>query len=115
MLFESGVGNPDQLQKAKTQSEGLGLFVRSLVGMDREAAKQGLAGFMAGKVLSANQIEFVNIIVDHLTEHGAMKPELLYESPFTDVNPKGPEGVFNSAQIDELLAMLSQVRERAVA
>jgi type I restriction enzyme R subunit len=44
-----------------------------------------------------------------------MKPELLYESPFTDVNPQGPDGVFNSAQVDELIELLSQVRARAVA
>ena len=111
----SGLAKPEHLQKAKAECDGLGLFVRSLVGMDREAAKQALNAFTAGKTLTANQIEFVNLIVEHLTEHGAMKPELLYESPFTDLNPQGPEGVFNSAQIDELLALLSQVRTRAGA
>ena len=72
-------------------------------------------GFTAGKSLAANQIEFVNLIIDHLTEHGAMNPELLYESPFTDLNPQGPEGVFNSTQVDELVKLLSQIRARAVA
>ena len=38
MLAESGVANPDHLQTAKANSDGLGLFVRSLVGLDREAA-----------------------------------------------------------------------------
>lgn len=112
MLSESGVVNTEHLQKAKAECACLGLFVRSLIGMDREAAKQALNGFTAGRTLTANQIDFVNLIVDHLTEHGAMEPELLYESPFTDLNPQGPEGVFNSTQIDELL---SQVQARAVA
>ena len=115
MLTASGVANPEHLAKAKTESHGLGLFVRSLVGLDRKAAKQAFAGFLAGGTLTANQIEFVNLIVEHLTEHGAMKSELLYESPFTDLNPQGPEGVFNSAQVDKLVALLDEVRARAVA
>ncbi len=115
MFRESGVASPKQLQRAKDESEGLGLFVRSLIGMDREAAKLAFSEFTAGRTLSANQIEFVNLMVDHLTEHGAMKPELLYESPFTDLNPQGPEGVFSSSQVDQLLELLSRVRTRAVA
>jgi type I restriction enzyme R subunit len=115
MLASSGLAVPEHLEKAKAESEGLGLFVRSLVGLDREAAKKALAGFMQGKALSANQIEFVNLIVDHLTEHGLMNAGLLYESPFTDLSPHGPDGVFGSAEVDELIGVLSQVREHAVA
>src|SRR5207245_2965128 len=84
MFSASGFANPNYLKRAKAENNGLGLFVRSLVGLDREAAKQALAGFIMGKTMSANQIEFVNLILDHLTEHGVMKAELLYESPFTD-------------------------------
>ncbi len=114
MLAESGVAKPEHIQKAKEESHGLGLFVRSLIGMDREAAKKAFGKFTQGKTLGANQIEFINLIIDHLTAHGAMEPALLYESPFTDLNPQGPEGVFKPSQVDELVAVLTEVRSRAV-
>ncbi|MGE5550810.1 MAG: type I restriction-modification enzyme R subunit C-terminal domain-containing protein, partial [Bacteroidota bacterium] len=115
MLAESGIGNPDDMLRAVNESQGLGLFVRSLVGMDRGAAKEALAGFIAGKSLTANQIEFINLVVDHLTEHGIVEPDRLYESPFTDIAPRGPDSLFNSAQIDELLRTLEAVRKAAMA
>jgi len=115
MLAASGVGRADDLQRAKEESHGLGLFVRSLVGLDREAAKEAFAGFLNGKTFNASQIEFVNLIVDHLTEHGVMGASLLYESPFTDLTPTGPDGLFTSSQLDELLAVLDQVRASAEA
>lgn len=115
VLLESGVAGADDLVRAKTESQGLGLFVRTLVGLDRSAAKEALAGFLAGKVLGGNQIEFINLIVDHLTEHGVMEAARLYESPFTDLAPHGPEGLFTGSEVDQIVAILHEVRERAMA
>ena len=115
MLVESDVGAAQDISRAKTESQGLGLFVRSLVGMDREAAKEALAGFLVGKMFGANQIEFVNLVVNQLTEHGVMDAARLYESPFTDLTPLGPEGLFSSAQVDELMAVLERVKAAAIA
>ncbi len=115
ILAESGAGAREDIERAKAESQGLGLFVRSMVGLDREAAKQALAGFLAGKTLAANQIEFVNLIVNHLTEHGVMEAARLYESPFTDLTPHGPEGLFSRSTVDELIAVLDEVRRTAAA
>ncbi len=115
MLVESGLGGRDEVRRAAEAAQGLGLFVRSLVGMDRSAAKGALAGFIAGKSLTANQIDFVNLVVDHLTEHGVVAPERLYESPFTDLTPRGPEGLFTATELDELTRALDSVRATACA
>ena len=77
--------------------------------------KEALAGFLSGKRFAANQIEFVNLILNHLTEHGVMDASLLYETPFTDLTPQGPEGLFTSTQVDELVAVLDRVRITALA
>jgi type I restriction enzyme R subunit len=53
--------------------------------------------------------------VDHLTEHGVMTHDLLYESPYIDFNPQGVDGVFPPEQVEKLMLILQEVRERAVA
>ena len=37
--------------------------------LDREAAKQSFAGFPKSRPLNANQIEFIDMIVNHLSAH----------------------------------------------
>ena len=115
ILAASGIGSTGEIERAKQESKGLGLFVRSLVGMDREAAKRAFAKFLSQKSFTANQIEFVDMIINHLTTYGAMDPDLLYESPFTDIAPQGPEGLFSPVEIDELVATIHKFYESALA
>ena len=115
MLAENGVGDAETIARAKEESQGLGLFVRSLIGLDRGAAKEVFADFLAGGTLTGNQIEFVDLIINHLTEHGVMGAALLYESPFTDIAPHGPDDLFTSDEVDRLVEILSDVRAAAEA
>jgi type I restriction enzyme, R subunit len=115
ILTEAGLGAPEDFEKAKSENHGLGLFVRSLIGLDRNAAKAALSAFTQGTTLRANQLHFLDEIVNHLTEHGAMDPARLYESPFTDFSPKGADGLFDSQSVDKLISVLDQVRQRAIA
>ncbi|HWG04385.1 MAG TPA: DEAD/DEAH box helicase family protein, partial [Beijerinckiaceae bacterium] len=115
MLLESGIGSEEEIQQAANEARGLGLFVRSLIGLDRGAAKEAMADFIAGKTLTANQIEFVNLIIDQLTAHGSIDAAMLYESPFTDVTPSGPDALFDQTQLEELFGVLEAVRAHAAA
>lgn len=56
--------------------------------------------------LTANQIRFVENIIDYLTQNGIMNPGLLYEPPFTDIHDEGLDGVFNNEQADEIVTLV---------
>jgi type I restriction enzyme, R subunit len=114
IFTESGVGTAAELERIRAE-EGLGLLVRSLVGLDRTAAKHAFDGFIKGRSLTAHQLEFVDMVIDHLTARGAMDPRLLYESPFTDFDPLGVAGVFKEGEVVELIQILQDVRGRAAA
>jgi type I restriction enzyme R subunit len=114
MLVEAG-GSTEEIAKAKQEERSFGLFLRSLVGLDRAAAKQAFSGFIESTTLTANQLEFINIIIDHLTQRGWMEPSLLYESPFTDFSSRGVEGVFAPAQVSQLIGVLESIQRSAVA
>jgi hypothetical protein len=60
-------------------------------------------------------LEFVNIVIDYLTERVTMDPRLLYESPFTDLDPLGVAGVFKEGEVVQLIQILRDVQERAAS
>jgi type I restriction enzyme R subunit len=104
----------DGASMAAVQADGgLYRFVRSLVGLDREAAKQAFSEFLLNRQLTADQHEFLNMIIDHLTARGVMDPKLLYEAPFTDFDSKGVEGVFEYSDVVRLVKILRDVEPRA--
>lgn len=114
MFNDEGLGSHEEIERA-TADGGLGLFVRSLVGLDRAAAKGAFAGFLVGRALTANQHEFVNMLIEHLTARGIVEPTLLYESPFTDVDPNGVSGVFTDAEASEIVDILKTIRNNTAA
>jgi type I restriction enzyme R subunit len=113
IFAEAGV---DETGRAALQKDGgLPHFVRSIVGLDREAAKRAFTEFMAGRRLTANQLEFLDLIIDHLTDRGVMDPKLLYESPFTDFDRNGVEGMFEKADVVRLVEILRNIEPRTAA
>ena len=114
MLADAG-GTPELIQKAAEDKFGLGIFIRSLVGMEREAVAQAFSEVIAGTQATPDQIEFIDLIVSELTTNGVMDAGRLYESPFLDISPEGPEGLFPVAKVDRMVQVLDEIRLRAAA
>ena len=71
--------------EAEVGQKPLGEFVREIVGMDMNAAKEAFAQYLNDVNLDSRQIYFVNQIVEYIVHNGVMKDlSVLQEPPFTD-------------------------------
>ncbi len=114
MFQTEGVPVTDGAQEI-TQAGGLGLFLRSLTGLDRKAAKQAFSALTEGRKLTSAQSDFLDLAINHLTERGLIDPALFYESPYTDLNDQGISGVFPAADVQTIIGVVQDIRFKAVA
>ena len=78
------VGTKDDYEK-EYGHKPLGEFVREIVGLDMNAAKEAFSEFLNDTNLNSRQIYFVNQIVEYIVHNGMMKDlSVLQETPFTD-------------------------------
>ncbi|MCP9919680.1 hypothetical protein KBZ12_09325 [Cyanobium sp. Cruz CV13-4-11] len=112
-LISHGIGNQPLIERASEEANGFGLFIRSLVGLDRKAAKEQFADFLIEGTHTVTQIQFINGIINELTSRGVMDPARLYDPPFSDLAPTGPEGLFSDSEVNRICALLSDIRQRA--
>ena len=115
MLLDAGVGEAGDIERARKASHGFGRFVRSIVGLDRASVREAFGEFLAEGIATAAQIEFINMVIEHLTDQGVMDPALLYEPPFTDVAPTGPDQIFDEEKVTRLFTKIQALNDSAVA
>ncbi len=111
LFDEAGVIDAAEFAKFRN-AETLPTLVRSWVGLDRNAAKQALNDALDGSVLTAQQLHFLDMIIEHLTSSGSLDPALLYEPPFTDEAPNGVSDVFDMTQVRRLVGTLREFEPR---
>jgi type I restriction enzyme, R subunit len=115
MLLDAGIGEAGDIERARQASQGFGRFVRSLIGLDRAAVSEAFGEFLSSGTATAAQIEFINMVIEHLTDQGVMDPALLYEPPFTDVAPTGPDQLFGEERVTRLFSKIEAINASAVA
>lgn len=107
------VGGRERFQECFGDDKPLTLFIRSLVGLDPQAAKEAFAEFIGEQQLDSRQIKFVEMIVEELTRQGTMAPEKLYAPPFTGVHYEGLDGVFPADSADKVVGIVRSVNANA--
>lgn len=113
MLFEQGtIGTKAAFTKA-FGNQPLGKFIRSIVGLDAQAAKLAFAEILNNQTLNAQQIRFIDTIINFLTIKGIIDPALLFESPFTDINSNGVLGLFDENTASRIITLIETVNHNA--
>ncbi len=88
-------------------AQELHLTIREVVGMDLSTVERHFTQFLhSHPQLTHKQVQFMNLLKQYISEHGAIKLETLYQAPFTSVSHEGIDGVFSTDDVDELVALL---------
>ena len=88
-------------------ADQLHLTVREIIGLDPKAIEQHFKSFLhAHPTLTAQQVRFMNLLKNYITQHGSIVIEKLYDAPFTSVSHEGIDGVFTPDDVNDLITVL---------
>ena len=109
-VYESEpVESRDRFEQCYGTDQPLTVFIRSLVGLDRNAAKEAFGRFLDENRYS-RQIRFVEMVIDKLTQRGVMELGQLYEPLFTGLHQEGLDGALPDSDAEALTDQAQQMR-----
>ncbi|MGI9303961.1 MAG: type I restriction-modification enzyme R subunit C-terminal domain-containing protein [Gammaproteobacteria bacterium] len=115
MLFsESSPTTKEQFAETYGNERPLGRLIRSIIGLDRRAAKEAFGEFRAKAPLSADQLRFLDSVIEHLAKNGVMDPKALFDTPFTDFHHEGVSGVM-ADRAPEVVEIIREINSNAEA
>jgi len=113
LFSEEGPGSREDYEATYGTDQPLGKLVRQVVGLDQNAAKEAFNEFLSSATFTADQIAFINRIVDHLVENGMMEPNELFDPPFTDMHAQGVIGILRD-DAQRVVDVLEGINRNAV-
>ena len=115
MLFTESVAGTKQQFIDNYGERPLGEFIRSITGLEQSALNEAFADFLQVGELRADQMTFINTIISFLSKNGIIDKSMFYESPFTDQNDQGIDGIFDLDRKNKILNIVEQINCNAVA
>jgi type I restriction enzyme, R subunit len=113
LFVEAEFGTAEDIDQVTAEHGGFGLFLRSMTGLNYEAAAVAVDVFWAGRTLTPQQQDYLELLIEVLAKNGSAIVDELYEAPFTLRAPQGPEQLFTDPEIDGIDAVLKGVRAMA--
>lgn len=115
MLFEQGeIGTKQEFIKAFGE-QPLGKFIRSIIGLDINAAKNAFGEILTNQTLNSQQIRFMDTVINYFSVKGFIEPAMLFEPPFTDIDSSGIMGVFDLEVSSKIIKLIEEINHTAVA
>ena len=113
LLDASGANDVNEYREKVLEDKPLGTFIRELVGLDMNAAKEAFSDFLDEATYKAEQINFVNTVIDYLMDNGTLDIKYIFDSPFTDDHHEGAYGFFDEGNVVELFKRIREVNANA--
>jgi type I restriction enzyme R subunit len=113
MLFAQGeLGTKEEFINAYGE-QPLGKFIRNILGLEVEVAKSAFSKILVNQTLNAQQIRFVDMIINFLTVKGIIEPSMLFDAPFTDIDTSGIMGVFDTEISQKIIELIEEINHTA--
>lgn len=113
ILFSSDAADTKEAFREYYGEQPLGTFIRSILGLDIEAANAAFADFINRPNLRADQMTFIKTIINFFTKNGRIEPNMLFEPPFTDQNDQGIYGMFDDGDAHTIVRIINEVNANA--
>ncbi|MBI1945018.1 MAG: DEAD/DEAH box helicase family protein [Deltaproteobacteria bacterium] len=90
---------------------------RGLVGLDAAAVDKAFTTFVhKHPMLSSQQLRFLQVLQNYISQNGGIEIDRLYEPPFTTIHSESVDGVFtNPSDVDEIIAILAAFEPKRAA
>lgn len=110
LLFTEDPDTAEHLDEVLS-GKNLTQFIRSIIGLDAKAAKALFADFINRDGVNAEQMNFIDTLINFLTINGTIDKAMLFDRPFTDINQNGVVGVFKDDDAGRILGIIDKFNE----
>ncbi|QXV66316.1 DEAD/DEAH box helicase family protein [Mucilaginibacter sp. 21P] len=112
LLFTEDPEAADHLEEVLSGTHFI-QFVRSIIGLDVQAAKSLFADFINREGISAEQITFIDTLINYLSVNGTIDRAMLFDRPFTDINHQGILGVFKDDDALKIIDIIDDLNGKS--